>query len=132
MRAKMWRPRTRQLFTRQVGSSARCRHNVACNETYAFATTLQQWHSTIVAMAQAVRSSGRHACNGRGFAYHQMRMALARLLLALEFELPGDFDAAKFRSGIVNIRTTFLEEPLYVKVTRRHGADFEALANAVA
>nr|VWP01008.1 Cytochrome P450 monooxygenase AKT7 (EC (AK-toxin biosynthesis protein 7) [Ganoderma boninense] len=75
---------------------------------------------------------GRHACNGRGFAYHQMRMALARLLLALEFELPGDFDAAKFRSGIVNIRTTFLQEPLYVKVTRRHGVDLEALENAVA
>ncbi len=59
-----------------------------------------------------------------------MRMAIARLLLAFDIELPSDFDAVKFRSGIVNIRTTFLEQPLYVKVTRRPGVDLDALANA--
>lgn len=61
-----------------------------------------------------------------------MRLALARLLLAFDFELPKDFDPVAFRAGILNIRTTFLEEPLYVKVTRRPGVDLDALVNAAA
>ncbi|KAI1783613.1 cytochrome P450 [Ganoderma leucocontextum] len=73
---------------------------------------------------------GRHACIGRGFAYHQMRLVLARLLLAFDLELPGDFDDIAFRSGVVNIRTTFLDQRLYVKVTRRPGVDLDALVNA--
>ncbi len=61
-----------------------------------------------------------------------MRMALARLMLAFDFELPKDFDSAAFRGGILNCRTMFLERPLEVKVTCRPGVDFEAMTKAVA
>ncbi|KAM5544703.1 hypothetical protein V8D89_001601 [Ganoderma adspersum] len=77
-------------------------------------------------------SYGAHSCIGKVLAYHQMRLALARLLLAFDFELQDGFDAAGFRSGILNMRTMFLEKKLYVRVTRRTGVDFDTLANALA
>ena len=61
-----------------------------------------------------------------------MRFALARLLLAFEFELRDGFDVAGFRAGILNMRTMILEKELYVKVTRRPGVDLDALVDAVA
>ena len=61
-----------------------------------------------------------------------MRMALARLVLAFDFELPKDFDSVAFRGGIMNRRTIFLKRPMEVRVTRRPGVDFEAMAKAVA
>ncbi|KAI1785123.1 cytochrome P450 [Ganoderma leucocontextum] len=77
-------------------------------------------------------SYGAHSCIGKVLAYHQMRLALARLLLAFDFELQEGFDVAGFRSGILNMRTMFLEKELYVKVTRRPGVDLDALVEAVA
>ena len=77
-------------------------------------------------------SSGAHSCIGKVLAYHQMRLALARLLLAFDFELEEGFDVAGFRAGILNMRTMFLEKELYVRVTRRPGVDLDALPNAFA
>ncbi|PIL32218.1 cytochrome P450 [Ganoderma sinense ZZ0214-1] len=77
-------------------------------------------------------SYGAHSCIGKVLAYHQMRLALARLLLAFDFELQKGFDVAGFRSGILNMRTMFLEKELYVRVTRRPGVDLDALTEAVA
>ena len=65
-------------------------------------------------------------------AYHQMRLALARLLLAFDFDLQEGFDVAGFRAGILNMRTMFLEKELDVRVTRRPGVDLDALAHALA
>ena len=65
-------------------------------------------------------------------AYHQMRLALARLLLAFDFDLQEGFDVAGFRAGILNMRTMFLEKELCVRVTRRPGVDLDALANVLA
>ena len=61
-----------------------------------------------------------------------MRLALARLLLAFDFELEGGLDVAGFRAGILNMRTMFLKKELYVRVTRRPGVDLDALENALA
>ena len=61
-----------------------------------------------------------------------MRLALARLLLAFDFELQEGFDVAGFRAGILNMRTMFLEKGLFVRVTRRPGVDLDALENALA
>ena len=76
--------------------------------------------------------AGAHSCIGKVLAYHQMRLALARLLLAFDFELQKGFDVAGFRSGILNMRTMFLEKELYIRVTRRPGVDLDALMDAVA
>ena len=59
-----------------------------------------------------------------------MRFALARLLLAFDFELRDGFDVAGFREGILNMRTMILEKEVYVKVTRRPGVDLDALVDA--
>ena len=75
---------------------------------------------------------GPHWCIGQALAYQEMRLVLARLLLAFDFELPKSFDVAGFRSGILNMRTMFLEKRLHVKVTRRPGVDLDALMNAAA
>ncbi|PIL32262.1 cytochrome P450 [Ganoderma sinense ZZ0214-1] len=77
-------------------------------------------------------SYGAHSCIGKVLAYHQMRLALARLLLAFDFELQEGFDVAGFRAGILNMRTMFLEKELYVKITRRPGVNLDALENALA
>lgn len=86
----------------------------------------------LTVVAANVLSKGAHSCIGKVLAYHQMRLALARLLLAFDFELQKGFDVAGFRSGILNMRTMFLEKELYVKVTRRPGVDLDVLADAVA
>nr|VWO96798.1 Cytochrome P450 monooxygenase AKT7 (EC (AK-toxin biosynthesis protein 7) [Ganoderma boninense] len=77
-------------------------------------------------------SYGAHSCIGKVLAYHQMRLALARLMLAFDFELQDGFDIAGFRAGILNMRTMFLEKQMYVKVTRRPGVDLDAWMNALA
>ena len=95
-----------------------------------FVRYVGSYHLT-VAVANLL-SEGAHSCIGKVLAYHQMRLALARLLLAFDFELQAGFDVAGFRSGILNMRTMFLEKELYVKVTRRPGVDLDALTEAVA
>ena len=75
---------------------------------------------------------GAHSCIGKVLAYHQMRLALARLMLAFDFELQDGFDIAGFRAGILNMRTMFLEKQMYVKVTRRPGVDLDAWMNVLA
>ena len=74
---------------------------------------------------------GAHSCIGKVLAYHQMRLALARLFLAFDFELQEGSDVAEFRAGILNMRTMFLEKRLYVRVTPRPGVDLDALENAL-
>ena len=61
-----------------------------------------------------------------------MRIALARLILAFDFELPKDFDAVAFRSGIRNMRTMFIEKGLFVKISRRPGVDIDGIQKAIA
>ena len=55
-----------------------------------------------------------------------MLLALGRLLLAFDFELKDDFEVVRFRAGILNMRTMFLEQQLFVRVTRRPGVDLDA------
>ncbi|KAI0648753.1 cytochrome P450 [Trametes meyenii] len=68
-------------------------------------------------------SYGSHYCIGRALAYHQMRYALARILLAFEVSFEEDFDVPAFRSGILNMRTMLLEKDLCVSVRPRPGVD---------
>ncbi|EIW57872.1 cytochrome P450 [Trametes versicolor FP-101664 SS1] len=68
-------------------------------------------------------SYGPHHCIGRVLAYHQMRFALARILLAFDIEFAPGFDVAGFYDGILNMRTMFLEQDLRVRVHRREGVD---------
>lgn len=56
-------------------------------------------------------------------AYHQMRFALARILLAFDIDFAPDFDIPGFYDGILNMRTMFLEKELRVRVRRRPGVD---------
>ncbi|KAI0353754.1 cytochrome P450 [Trametes cingulata] len=70
-------------------------------------------------------SYGPHYCIGKNLAYHQMRFALARILLAFDIEFEEDFDVPGFRAGILNMRTMFLARELRVKVTRRPGVCFD-------
>ena len=75
---------------------------------------------------------GPYFCIGKAVAYTQMRIALARLLLSFEFELPEDFDPLAFHFGVRNMRMTLLEKKLYIKITRRHGVDLKATMKTVA
>ncbi|KAJ7488119.1 cytochrome P450 [Mycena latifolia] len=59
-------------------------------------------------------SSGPHVCVGKSFAYQEMRYMIARVVLVYDFKLAPNFDANKFRDGILNMRTTVLKEPLMV------------------
>ncbi|KAF8526942.1 cytochrome P450 [Hysterangium stoloniferum] len=64
-------------------------------------------------------SSGPHVCIAKSFAYQEMRYVMARLVLAFDMSLPSSFDVDAFRDGIQNMRTTILQRPLVVKVSRR-------------
>ncbi|KAL1949719.1 hypothetical protein VTO73DRAFT_8600 [Trametes versicolor] len=68
-------------------------------------------------------SYGPHHCIGKVLAYHQMRFALARILLAFDIDFAPDFDIPGFYDGILNMRTMFLEKELRVRVRRRPGVD---------
>ncbi|KAJ6529989.1 cytochrome P450 [Mycena vulgaris] len=59
-------------------------------------------------------SSGPHVCIAKSFAYQEMRYAIARLVLAYDLKLAPNFDAKKYRDGILNMRTTLLKEPLLI------------------
>jgi hypothetical protein len=48
-----------------------------------------------------------------------MRYAMARLVLAYDLKLAPNFDAKKYRDGILNMRTTILKERLLVHATLR-------------
>ncbi|CDO77817.1 hypothetical protein BN946_scf184722.g9 [Trametes cinnabarina] len=61
------------------------------------------------------------------FAYHQMRYALTRLMLAFDIEFEKGFDAKGFREGILNMRTMFLTRDLRVVVRRRPAINYEKL-----
>ncbi|KZT05810.1 cytochrome P450 [Laetiporus sulphureus 93-53] len=64
-------------------------------------------------------SSGPHACIGKAFAYQEMRLVLARLVLNYDMELAAGFDVQAYRDGILNMRTTILQKPLMVRAVRR-------------
>ncbi|KAJ7436884.1 cytochrome P450 [Mycena galericulata] len=66
-------------------------------------------------------SSGPYACIGKGLAYQEMRMVLARLVLTFNLELAPDFDPNAFRKGILNARTTLFKVPLRMRAHRRPG-----------
>ncbi|KAL0947701.1 hypothetical protein HGRIS_013787 [Hohenbuehelia grisea] len=70
-------------------------------------------------------SSGPHVCIAKPFAYQEMRHVIARLVLAYDMELPGYFDAKRYRDGILNMRTTILQHRLPVVVRRRPGLSWE-------
>ncbi|KAJ7149971.1 cytochrome P450 [Mycena filopes] len=67
-------------------------------------------------------SSGPHMCIGKVLAYYEMRIALARIVLAFDLEFAPDFDPKRFRDGIQNMRTTLFEVPLKLRARRRPGA----------
>ncbi|GJE88881.1 cytochrome P450 [Phanerochaete sordida] len=67
-------------------------------------------------------SSGAYACVGKQLAYQGLRHVLARVVLNVDMALPDGFDPQTFRDGILNIRTTILEQPLMVHVRRRGDA----------
>ena len=71
--------------------------------------------------------TGPHVCVAKAFAYQEMRYVIARLVLALDFSLAKSFDPKAFRDGIVNMRTTFLETPLLVKVQKRDGLEVDRM-----
>ncbi|GJE88938.1 cytochrome P450 [Phanerochaete sordida] len=68
-------------------------------------------------------SSGPHACVARQLAYMEMRHVLARLVLNLDISPVQGFDPEAFRGGIMNMRTTILEQPFMVVVRNRRGTD---------
>ena len=70
---------------------------------------------------------GPYYCIGRPLAYHQMRYALCRLVLAFDMEFEEGFDPATFGAGVMNMRTMFLKEELRVSLKRRPGVDFDKL-----
>ncbi|KAI8969884.1 cytochrome P450 [Trametes punicea] len=72
-------------------------------------------------------SFGPYYCIGKNLAYHQMRYALTRLILAFDLEFEKGFDPVAFKDGILNMRTMFLKRELRVRVTRRPGVDLEKL-----
>lgn len=55
---------------------------------------------------------------------HEMRVALARLVLTFDMCLPKDFDIKRFYQGIRNMRTTILDIPLRVTAVRRAEKEF--------
>ncbi len=69
--------------------------------------------------------SGPHVCIAKAFAYQEMRYVLARLVLAFDITTGDSFDAKGFRDGILNTRTTILEQDLIVKAERRPGLDWK-------
>ncbi|KIP04469.1 hypothetical protein PHLGIDRAFT_193285 [Phlebiopsis gigantea 11061_1 CR5-6] len=70
-------------------------------------------------------SFGPHACIAKALAYQEMRYVLARLVLTMDISPVVAFDARAFREGILNMRTTVLEEHLMVRVHRRPGVRIE-------
>ncbi|KAJ6534585.1 cytochrome P450 [Mycena vulgaris] len=68
-------------------------------------------------------SSGPHVCIAKSFAYQEMRYAIARLVLAYDLKLAPNFDAKKYRDGILNMRTTLLKEPLLIKAYLRENVN---------
>ncbi|KAJ3001132.1 hypothetical protein NUW54_g6625 [Trametes sanguinea] len=66
-------------------------------------------------------SYGQYNCIGKNLAYHEMRHALARLMLTFDMEFAEGFDAKAFREGILNMRTMLLKEELRIVVRRRPG-----------
>ncbi|KAI0759678.1 cytochrome P450 [Trametes elegans] len=72
-------------------------------------------------------SFGEHACIGKTVAYQEMRHALARVILTCDFEFPEGFDVAGVPGSMQNMRTTFLEKPLHVRVARRPGVNLDSV-----
>ncbi|TFK32486.1 cytochrome P450 [Crucibulum laeve] len=66
-------------------------------------------------------SSGPYVCVAKAFAHQEMRYVIARIVLAYDFQLTKGFNAAAYREGILNMRTTILQEPLFVIGQRRPG-----------
>ncbi|CCM06429.1 uncharacterized protein FIBRA_08690 [Fibroporia radiculosa] len=68
-------------------------------------------------------SSGPHICVAKAFAYQEMRLVVARLVLNYAIKFAKGFDIEAYREGILNMRTTILKRPLLVKATRRSTAN---------
>ncbi|GJE88926.1 cytochrome P450 [Phanerochaete sordida] len=64
-------------------------------------------------------SSGPHVCIAKQLAFQEMRHVLARLVLNMDIAPIEGFDAQAFRDGILNMRTTVLEQPFLVHVHPR-------------
>ena len=62
---------------------------------------------------------GPYICIARSFALQEMRLVISRLLLAFDMGFLPSFDVDRFWCGFRNMRTTYLEERLMVKATRR-------------
>lgn len=62
-------------------------------------------------------------CIAKAFAYQEMRLVVARLVLAYDMELAKGFDVKAYRDGILNMRTTILQKPLLVRAKRRAGVE---------
>ncbi|KAH9902440.1 cytochrome P450 [Cubamyces lactineus] len=70
-------------------------------------------------------SFGPHYCMGKTLAYHQMRYALTRLILAFDMEFEEGFDPEAFNDGLLNMRTVLMKKKLRISVKRRPGVDLE-------
>lgn len=66
-------------------------------------------------------------CIARAFAFQEMRHVVARLVLAYDMALPSGFNAKQYRDGILNMRTTILQQPLPVNVQCRPAIDFTGI-----
>ncbi|KAL0952490.1 hypothetical protein HGRIS_006753 [Hohenbuehelia grisea] len=66
-------------------------------------------------------SFGPFGCLGRAFAVEELRVGVARLMLAYDMELAPSpaFDSERFLKGVKNMRTTVFAHPLLVVATRR-------------
>jgi uncharacterized protein (UPF0262 family) len=56
-----------------------------------------------------------------------MRHVLARVVAMMDIVPAENFDAKKFRNGLMNMRTTILETNLIAKVKRRNGISIDDL-----
>ena len=64
---------------------------------------------------------GPDMCIAKTFAMQEMRLCLSRLVMTFDMSLPEGFDRDGFYKGLRNMRTTLLDKPLVVKLTRREG-----------
>ena len=62
---------------------------------------------------------------GKALAYHQMRYALTRLILAFDMDFEKGFDPEAFNDGLLNMRTVLMTKKLRVSIKRRPGVDLE-------
>jgi cytochrome P450 len=63
--------------------------------------------------------SGPFGCPGKEMAHHQLRVAVALLLLTYDVKLAPQFDRDAFMAGIYRMRSTMFSYPLTIIASQR-------------